>query len=61
MKHASICIALAVIVAPCSFSGQATSQPKQAETDSANRLFEVGKFADAGELYARIVAQNPTD
>jgi predicted aspartyl protease len=61
MKYASICIALAVIVAPCSFSGQATSQPEQAEIDSANRLFEVGKFAEAGELYARIVAQNPTD
>jgi Aspartyl protease/Tetratricopeptide repeat len=61
MKYARICIALAVIVAPCSFSGQATSQPKQAETDSANRLFEVGNFAEAGELYARIVAQNSTD
>jgi tetratricopeptide (TPR) repeat protein len=59
MKYASICIALAVIVAPC--AGQATSQPEQAEIDSANRLFEVGKFAEAGELYARIVAQNPTD
>jgi tetratricopeptide (TPR) repeat protein len=61
MTYASFCIALAVIVAPCSFSGQATSQPEQAEIDSANRLFEVGKFAEAGELYARIVAQNPTD
>lgn len=61
MKYASICIALAVIVAPCSFSGQATSEPKQSEIDSANRLFEVGKFAEAGELYARIAAQNPKD
>jgi cytochrome c-type biogenesis protein CcmH/NrfG len=61
MKYASICIALAVIVAPCSFSGQAASQPKQAEIDSADRLFEVGKFAEAGELYARIAAQNPKD
>jgi hypothetical protein len=61
MKYASIFIALAVIVAPCSFSGQATSQPNQPEIDSANRLFEVGKFAEAGELYARIEAQNPKD
>jgi tetratricopeptide (TPR) repeat protein len=61
MKYASIFIALAVIVAPCSFSGQATSQPNQREIDSANRLFEVGKFAEAGELYARIEAQNPKD
>ena len=61
MKYASICIALAAIVAPCSFSGQATSQPKQAEIDSADQLFEVGKFAEAGELYARIEARNPKD
>ena len=61
MKYASICIALAAIVAPCSFSGQATSQPKQAEIHSADQLFEVGKFAEAGELYARIEARNPKD
>lgn len=61
MKYARICIALAVIVAPCSFSGQATSQPKQSEIDSANRLFHVGKFAEAGELYARMAAQDPND
>ena len=61
MKYASICVALAVIVAPWCFSGQATSQPKLSEIDSANRLFEVGKFAEAQELYARIEAQNPKD
>ena len=61
MKYASIFIALAVIVAPWCFSGQATSQPNQSEIDSADRLFEVGKFAEAGELYARIEAQNPKD
>jgi hypothetical protein len=61
MKYASICVALAVIVAPWCFSGQATSQPKPSEIDSANRLFEVGKFAEAQELYARIEAQNPKD
>ena len=61
MKYASIFIALAVIVAPWCFSGQATSQPNQSESDSADRLFEVGKFAEAGELYARIEAQNPKD
>jgi predicted aspartyl protease len=61
MKSARICVALAVILAPCSFSGQATSQPKQSKIDSANRLFQVGKFAKAGKLYARIAAQNPKD
>ena len=61
MKSARICIALAVILAPCSFSGQATSQPKQSEIDSANRLFQVGKFAEAGKLYSRMAAQNPKD
>jgi hypothetical protein len=61
MKYASICIALAVFVTPCCFSGQATAQPNQSDIDSADRLFEVGKFAEAGELYARIEAQNPKD
>ncbi len=61
MKPARICIALVVVLAPCSFSGQATSQPKQPEIDAANRLFQVGKFAEAGKLYSRMAAQNPKD
>ena len=61
MKFARICIALAVILASWSFSGQAAAQPKQSEIDSANRLFQAGKFAEAGELYARMAAQNPKD
>jgi len=47
----------ALIVAPCSFSGEATFQPTK--IDSANRRFEVGKFAEAGEVYVRIANQNP--
>jgi hypothetical protein len=61
MKFARTCIALATIIAPGSFSGQATSQPKQSEIDSADRLFQVGKFAEAGKLYSQIAAQNPKD
>ena len=61
MKSVRICIALVVILAPCSFSVQATPQPKQSEIDTANRLFQVGKFAEAGKLYSRIAAQNPRD
>ena len=61
MKSARIGIALVVILAPCSFSGQATPQPKQSEIDIANRLFQVGKFAEAGKLYSRMAAQNPKD
>jgi predicted aspartyl protease len=38
-----------------------TSQPKQSGVDSANRLFEAGKFGEAGKLYSEIVAQNPKD
>jgi len=59
MKFARTCIALVAIIAPGSFSGQATSQPKQSEIDSADRLFQVGKFAEAGKLYSQIAAQNP--
>ena len=60
MKYGSICLALVVIVA-CTFSGQATSQPRQSEVDDANPFFAVGKFAEAGELYAQIAAQDPTN
>jgi tetratricopeptide (TPR) repeat protein len=60
MKHGSICLALVALVA-CTFSGQATSQPRQSEVDDANRFFAVGKFAEAGELYAQITAQDPTN
>jgi predicted aspartyl protease len=59
MKYASICIALAIVAATCSV--QAASEPKQADIKSADRLFEAGKFDEAGELYARIEAQNPKD
>jgi hypothetical protein len=52
-----ICILLSLIVAPCSFSGEAISQPTK--IDSANRQFEVGKFAEAGGVYVRIADQNP--
>ena len=61
MKFARTCIALAAIIAPGSFSGQATSQPRQSEIDSADRLFQVGKFAEAGKLYSQIATQNPKD
>ena len=63
MQSARICVALAAILVSCSFSGQATSQsqPKQSESESADQLFQRGKFAEAGELYSRIAAQNPKD
>src|SRR4029450_6955451 len=55
------CIALVAIIAPCSWSGQATQQPRQSEIDSADRLFQAGKFAEGGKLYSQIVTQNPKD
>jgi predicted aspartyl protease len=58
MKYASICIALALIVATC-FPGQATSEPNQSE--AAAQLFKAGKLSEAGDIYARIVAQDPKD
>ena len=61
MTIARICIALAVILAPCSFSRQAASQAQQSKIGSADRLFQIGKFAEAGELYARMVVQDPKD
>jgi tetratricopeptide (TPR) repeat protein len=63
MQSARICVALTVILVSCSFSGPATSQtqPKPSEIESADGLFQDGKFAEAGELYSRIAAQNPKD
>jgi Tfp pilus assembly protein PilF len=40
-------------------AGESTAQRKQSGVDSANKLFEAGKFAEAGKLYAQIVGQNP--
>jgi hypothetical protein len=60
MKYASICIAFAVVLATC-LAGQVLSQPKESEIDSANRLFQAGRFAEAGKIYARMAAQQPRD
>jgi len=49
------------IIASSTFLGQATPQPRQSGIDAANRLFQNGKFAEAGKLYLRIVAENPND
>ncbi|MGB9474798.1 MAG: aspartyl protease family protein [Candidatus Udaeobacter sp.] len=71
MKFARTCIALATVVLinsamkPQSATGtttaDATPQPNQSEIGSANRLFQAGKFAEAGKLYSQIVTQNPKD
>jgi Aspartyl protease/Tetratricopeptide repeat len=61
MKFARTCIVLAAIIAAGSFSRQATPSPEQSEIDSADRLFQAGKFAEAGKLYSQIVTQNPKD
>ena len=52
------CRAFAVILASCSFSALAAS-PQKLEIGSADRLFQIGKFAEAGEFCASMAAQNP--
>src|SRR5438105_1623361 len=42
-----------------SVQGQATPQARQSEIDSADRLFQAGRFTEAGKLYSQIVTQNP--
>jgi hypothetical protein len=62
MKFARTCIALAAIIGSGSLSGQATlQQPTQSEIDSADRVFQMGKFVEAGKIYSQIVTQNPKD
>jgi Aspartyl protease/Tetratricopeptide repeat len=72
MKFTRTCIALAgaaiIIMANATrlqsvtaATAESTPQPGQSGIDSANRLFQAGKFAEAGKLYSQIVAQNPKD
>ena len=74
MKFKRTCIALTgatIIVVACAMTPQSataaiataepTSGPNQSGIDSANQLFQAGKFAEAGKLYSQIVAQNPKD
>jgi hypothetical protein len=56
-----IASSLALFIASYSLLVQAASESKQSGIDSADRLFQLGKFAEAGELYSRIVAQNAND
>jgi hypothetical protein len=53
MKSAGICLALLVVFAPCAKAAE------QTPIESADRLFQSGEFAQAGEQYARIVADHP--
>src|SRR5438874_3338800 len=58
MKSATTSITFAVA---CCFAVHAISQPKEPEMESADRLFQAGKFDAAGKHYSKIVAQNPED
>ena len=60
MKSAGICLALLVVLAPCACLGQGAEQ-KPSPIDAADRLFQTGEFAQAGEQYARIAADQPDD
>ncbi len=60
MKLSGIYMAL-VFFAAQGLSGRATPTPTQSEIDSANRLFQAGKFADAGKLYSQILVKNPNE
>jgi hypothetical protein len=42
-------------------AAEPTAQPRESESDSAGRLFQAGKFSEAGKLYSQIVARNPKD
>src|ERR1044072_1451644 len=72
MKFTKTCIVLAgaaIVISASAMrlqsataaTAEPTAQPKQSELDSADRLFQAGKFAEAGKLYSKIVAQNPKD
>ena len=55
MKSAGICLAFLVVFAPCAKAAE------QTPIEPADRLFQSGEFAQAGEQYARIAADHPDD
>ncbi len=61
MKSAGMCLALAVLLAPFGFAGQAASEPKPAVSAAAEQLFKAGDFAEAGKIYAQLAAKDPKD
>ena len=61
MRYASICLALAIAAFACGIARQATAEPTLQDAASAAKLFEAGRFAEAGEIYTRLVAQDPID
>jgi hypothetical protein len=61
MKSAGICLALLAMLAPCALSGQVAAEETPAAIESADGLFKSGKFAEAGEQYAKIAADHPDD
>ena len=60
MKSAAVCLALFVLIAPGAASAQ-PAEPTPSPVVSADRLFQAGEFAQAGERYARIVAEHADD
>jgi hypothetical protein len=61
MKSAGICLTLLVMSASWAFSIRAAAEQNPSPIDSADRLFQIGEFAQAGEQYARIAADHPDD
>ena len=61
MKFARIYIALSLLLAPWSFTVQAHAQSGPSDIETASQLFQAGKFAEAGKIYAQVAAQSPND
>jgi hypothetical protein len=60
MKFGRTSLTLFIILTVC-FAAQTAPPSKELETGSADRLFQSGKFAEAGKLYSKMVAQDPHD
>jgi hypothetical protein len=55
MRYREASVALLLMVSPCA------ARADQPSTESADQLFQAGKFAEAGAQYATIAAQTPGD
>jgi Aspartyl protease/Tetratricopeptide repeat len=61
MKSAAICLVLLIALAPCAFIAPVSADEATASIETADKIFQSGEFAKAGELYAEIAAAHPDD
>ena len=61
MRSAKFEIILVAILAVVCLTGHAFAQPQLTSMEAADKLFQSGKFADAGAIYEKIASHDPNN